>query len=233
MDSRSAGIAGFALLTLVLVAACSENGDTTVLPPDNGATGITVTGEGEAEAPPDTGFFAVGVAVTAPSVAEARDRAATAGSGVIGSVKANGVADRDVQTIEVNIYPNYDYTKPEAPRLTGYTMTNTVSVKVRNISSFSKVIDDALIAGGDNARLNSLSFGIEDDKALLEEARKKAMEDARGKAEELAALAGVTLGSRSPSTSRTIRRFTIARLGSVRSRRQRERAPPSKLAPGK
>lgn len=185
---------GLALATLGL-AACADAGETTIAAADNGTTGISVTGQGEAEAPPDTGYVRVGVSVTAATVAEARETAATAAAAIIEAVKARGVDEKDIQTVDVSIYPNYS-TPPagEAPRLVSYTMTNTVAVTIRDLEVFSQIVDDAIAAGGDNSRLQGISFGIEDDEALLREAREKAMADARAKAEQLASLAGVEIG---------------------------------------
>lgn len=158
-------------------------------------TGVTVTGHGEAHVAPDTGYFEVGVQVTAATVEAARDRAATLATAVIASIKQNGVDSKDVQTTNLNIQPQYDYSKNSStPTITGYIVTNTVTVTVRKLDTFSKLIDDATRAGGNDARLQSVRFGVEDTAKAAEEARKAAMADARTKAEQLAKLGGVSLG---------------------------------------
>ncbi|HEX6030585.1 MAG TPA: SIMPL domain-containing protein [Tepidiformaceae bacterium] len=194
MRARTIGAWGLVAVALA-GAACSETGDTTVLPADNGSTGINVSAEGDAEATPDTGHFRIGVSVVASTVAEARDAAATTATAIIDSVKGKGVDPKDIQTVDISIYPNYDTPRAgEAARLVSYTMTNTVAVKVRDLERFSGIIDDAVVAGGDNARLAGVAFGIEDDAELVKQAREKAMAEARTKAEQLASLAGVKLG---------------------------------------
>lgn len=183
-----------AALPLALVA-CTEKGAVTNVTTSPETPSITVSGHGEVVVRPDTGFFDVGVQVTAPSVADARDRAATAADAVIKSVKANGVDEKDVQTSQLSIQPQYVYPQNGGePRVTGYTVVNTITVKVRKLDSFSKVIDDATAAGGDSTLLQGLRFGLDDDKKALEQARELAVADAKEKAEQLAKLTGVKLG---------------------------------------
>lgn len=186
------------ILPVVIVAAFALAGckgdSTTVNTAPTDLSGITVSGRGEVEAPSDTGFFDVGVQVTAVTVEDARNRAAAAADAVIKSLKANGIDQKDIKTTNLSIQPQYDYKSPSEPRITGYIVTNTVTAKVRKLETFSKVIDDAVKAGGNDARIQSVRFGIEDDAKLLEQAREAAMKDARAKADQLAKLGGVTLG---------------------------------------
>jgi uncharacterized protein YggE len=180
-------------LLLLTAAACTSKTTVNNVPADT--SGVTVSGHGEFDAPPDTGYVDVGVQVTAPNVANARDGAATAADAVIGSLKSNGIDEKDIQTTNYNIQPMYDYSKNGGqPTITGYQVTNTVQAKVRKLDSFSKVIDDATAAGGNNVRVQSIRFGVEDDVKAKEQAREKAVADAKTKAEQLAKLSGVTLG---------------------------------------
>ena len=136
----------------------------------------------------------LGVEVTAASVADARERAAQAASRLIASVKGNGVADRDIQTRAIAVNPQYDYSRSGPPVITGYTVQNLLAVRVRDLDRLGKVIDDALAAAGDAARLNSLQLGFSKQDDLLETARKNAVADARKRAETFAAAAGVRVG---------------------------------------
>ncbi len=199
------------LVVLALGAISCNGGDTrqpqpsansasqvaaTTLSSANGsdANGVLVSGHGEVETPPDTGFFDVGVQVTAKSVADARNRAATSAAAVINSLKGNGIDAKDIKTTNLSIQPQYDYSKTDAPRITGYMVTNTVHATVRTLDSFTKVIDDAVAAGGDDVRVQGISFGVDDMEKAKEQAREKAMNDAKTKADQLAKLGGVTLG---------------------------------------
>lgn len=188
------GLLGLAIGLAVLAVAC-EGAKTTVVnsPPGQAQTGISVTGRGEVQAPPDTGFFQVGVQVRAANVADARTAAAKAADAVTKAVKANGISDNDIKTTNYSINPEYD-SRSTPPRITGYVVSNSIEVKVRKLDSLSKVIDDATAAGGDAARVQGIHFDIEDNAKLLEQARKAAVEDARKKAEQLASLTGAKLG---------------------------------------
>ena len=189
----------FALATagVLAVAALSMacEGDTTVNTAPTDLSGVTVAGHGEVQAPSDTGFFDVGVQVTAATIEEARNRAAQSADAVIKSLAGNGIAEKDIKTSNFSIQPQYDYSKQNSqPTIIGYIVTNTVEAKVRKLDTFSKVIDAAVAAGGNDARVQSIRFGIEDNEKLLEQAREAAMKDARKKAEQLAKLGGVSLG---------------------------------------
>jgi uncharacterized protein YggE len=189
---RSPVLLALAALAL-LAAACSS---ITILPGESPTDlGITVTGTGEAAAAPDMAILALGVEVAAPSVAEARERAARAASRLIASVKGNGVADRDIQTRAIAVQPQYDYSRFGPPVITGYTVQNVLTVRVRDLDRLGRVIDDALAAAGDAARLNSLQLGFSKQDDLLETARKNAVADARKRAETFAAASGVRVGA--------------------------------------
>ena len=188
--------ASLAALSLVAVLATACSGDTTIVAGESTTDlGITVTGTGEAAAAPDMAMLDLGVEVTAASVTDARERAAQAASRLIASVKGNGVADRDIQTRAIAVQPQYDYSRSGPPVITGYTVQNLLAVRVRDLDRLGKVIDDALAAAGDAARLNSLQLGFSKQDDLLETARKNAVADARKRAETFAAAAGVRVGA--------------------------------------
>ncbi|MEX2080466.1 MAG: SIMPL domain-containing protein [Dehalococcoidia bacterium] len=181
-----------AAFALALVACDQEH--TTILPSDQ-TTGITVEGLGEVTGDPDTGFVDLGISVQRVTVAEAREAAATAARAVIDSATANGVEERDIQTVNFSIYPVYDYPSNGQPVIRGYTVDNTVNIRVRDLDVFSDVIDDAAEAGGDATRISGIRFDIDDNAPLVVQAREAAMSDARAKAEQLADLADVSLGA--------------------------------------
>lgn len=156
--------------------------------------GITVSGIGESTVEPDTGFIDIGVQVTRRTVAEARDAAAGIASRVLESVKANGVEPRDIQTTSLSINPTYEHVRDSEPRVSGYQVTNVLAVRVRDLSAFSTVIDAAVDAAGDDARVNDIRFGREDNASAVADARAAAMADTRTRAGQLASLAGLRLG---------------------------------------
>jgi len=106
------------------------------------------------------------------------------------TVRRDGVDAKDLQTADVSLYPSYN--AKGAPN--GYNVTQALTVKLRNLGRAGKTIGDAVIAGGNAARVQGVSFALEDNAGLLEKARDAAYGDARTKAERYAQLAGRSLG---------------------------------------
>jgi len=162
-----------------------------------GNSGIHVTGMGTVTAEPDLAVLSLGVEAFAGTVSEARETAATAISGTIAALRDEGVEDKDMKTAHFNIQPEYNWEDTRnggRPRIIGYRVTNTLSVKVRDLGSVGPIIDGAVAAGGDVTRINNISFSIEDGAALAEQARRLAVQDALSNAGLLAEEAGATLG---------------------------------------
>jgi uncharacterized protein YggE len=161
-------------------------------------TGILVDGSGSVTVTPDLAILYLGVEVQADKVAPARDRAAVAMDAVIKALKDNGVADRDIQTTQFSIQPVYSNqprtVEYQAPVIVGYRVSNSLTVKVRDLGKVGKVIDDATVAGGDAIRFNGLSFTMDNPKPLEDQARDLAYQNAIAKAQQAARATGVTLG---------------------------------------
>lgn len=160
-----------------------------------GTSGITVSGVGSVVGQPDTMTVTIGVNVVRPTVSEATSEAAESATALIDALTGAGVAEEDIQTQNFSIWPQYAYPEGDAPRLTGYQVSNTVVAKIRDVETAGAVIDAAVAAGGDNSVVQGVGFSVEDDTERLAEARAKAFADARAKAEQLAELAGVELGA--------------------------------------
>ena len=154
---------------------------------------VRVSGTGMVAGAPDVVMLNIGVSVERDSVKQARTEAAEAMTGVIESLKANGLLDTDIQTRYFSIHQRYDYSKGRR-EFRGYNVTNTVSAKIRDLDTVGNVIDDAAEAGGDLVEINSIRFTIEDPTKLKMQARVEAMQDAAAKAQTLATEGGVTLG---------------------------------------
>ena len=189
----AAGIVGLALAAALVGAACGE-GDTTVIVNEAQQSGISVSGAGAVTITPDIAVLNLGVEVTRPTVAEAREQAAVANAAIRGSLESNGVAEKDIATQFFNIRPQMIFRREETPEITGFTVSNQLRIAVREIDDVSKVLDDAVEAGGDAVRVNGISFEVDEPERFLGEARQEAMADARQRAEQLAQLAGVALG---------------------------------------
>jgi len=192
---RTITVAVIGVLTLV-AAACTpsvtveDTGGTS----DGASAGIAVSGTGKIAGTPDTLTISFGVTVLADSVTGAVSKAAESADAVIATLTAQGVAEEDIQTANYSIFPQYDY-RNDTQTLVGYQVNNTVTAKVRDLDAAGTIIDDVAAAGGDTVTVSGVSFSIEDNEQLVEAARAAAWNDARTKAEQLAELAGVTLGS--------------------------------------
>jgi uncharacterized protein YggE len=155
---------------------------------------ISVTGQGEASGKPDIAEINVGVQTFATTVVEASRKNQATVDEIFKALKEAGIADKDIQTADYSIWPEQEW-RGEAdrqPRITGYRVSNTVHVKVRDIDAVGKVLAAVTNAGANS--IHGIRFGVDDTDALEAEARRLAMADARARAESLAALAGVELG---------------------------------------
>jgi hypothetical protein len=154
---------------------------------------ITVTGEGRVEAPPDMATVSLGVTTQGDTAAAAMAANSAAVQAVLDRLTAAGIAARDMQTSGLSLnaqFSNYDSSRQ--PEIQGYVAVNMVTVRVRALETLGPVLD-AAVADGANT-LNGLAFGLADPDPALREARSRAVQDARARAEVLAAAAGVTLG---------------------------------------
>jgi uncharacterized protein YggE len=174
-----------------LALGCTD--ETTLVQSDQQPAGISVTGTGTASGEPDIAILTMGVESQQDTVAEARSTAAESMNGVIDAVKEAGVAEEDIQTTRFSVQPVYDFSN-NRQTLTGFIVSNIVTAKIRDIDSTGDVIDAAVEAGGNLARVENLSFTIDDPSTLEEQARVDAMAEARSRAETLADAGGVDLG---------------------------------------
>jgi uncharacterized protein YggE len=139
---------------------------------------------------PDVLRVQLAVEVRRADVSAALRDANTIQNKVRSAVRADGVDAKDMQTADVSLYPSY--TNKGVPN--GYTVNESLTVKLRNLARAGKTIGDAVIAGGNAARVQGVSFALEDNAALLDQARDAAYGDAKKKAQRYAELSGRTLG---------------------------------------
>lgn len=153
---------------------------------------ITVTGTGEVARAPDMAIIRVGVGSEAADAATALDATSQAMTRMQDRLSKVGVEPRDVQTSELSLSPVYEQRPDNNPRIVGFQATNAVTVRVRDISITGAVLG-ALVGDGAN-RIDGVTFALQEPRAVMDEARRLAVADARRKAELLARAAGVTLG---------------------------------------
>lgn len=151
---------------------------------------IHVGGQGRVSVRPDKADLNLAVEVHTKTAKAAREQAAKAMSSVIDAVKDLGVAEKDIQTSYVSLSPEYGADN----KIVGYQLSNQLTVCVRDVDKAGTVIDAAVQAGGNAARVQGMSFAVDNSMEALIQARAKAYQDAHSKAEQYAKLAGVTLG---------------------------------------
>nr|WP_245247694.1 SIMPL domain-containing protein [Tianweitania sediminis] len=185
-----------AALTLAVLPAAAQQGpaQAQMQPPPR----IVVTGEGEAKARPDLATLTLSVMREAETAREALDANSAAMAAVIAAMKTEGVAENDLQTAGFGIQPRYTYPSHNnngnaEPQLVGYQVTNTLGVRVRDITKVGDLLDKAVSLGVNQG--GDISFGAVDPEKPLQDARKDAVSDAMARARTLAEAAGVTLGS--------------------------------------
>jgi uncharacterized protein YggE len=157
--------------------------------------GLWVNGEGKATAVPDIAILQLGVETQQESLLEAQREAAEAMDKVIKELKSSGIAEKDIQTQRYNIYPVRRWVENEnREELIGYRVNNIVIAKIRKIDEAGKVIDAVAKSAGDTTRIDGINFSVDDPTSYYDEARKKAVNDAQRKAEQIADEAGIKLG---------------------------------------
>jgi uncharacterized protein YggE len=161
---------------------------------------ISVTGKGEAVSIPDVATFSFSVTETGKTVAEAQTKASDKSNAALKAVKDAGVADKDIQTTSYSINPHYDYQdgactvgycKPGKSVLNGYDVSQSIQVKIRDLSKAGSIF--TTIGALDVQNVNGLSFSIDNIEKVKSEARSKAITDAQTKAKELAKQLGVRI----------------------------------------
>lgn len=170
---------------------------------------ISVNGTGKVYAPADIATFSYSISATASTVADAQNQSAVITNKALAFLKTNGVADADVQTTDYSVNPQYDYSNVACPAiatadgqpvycppskqvLSGYQVSQTITVKVRDTTKVGDILSGIGALGVTN--VSSLQFSIDNPDALQAQAQTKAIADAKTKADALAQALGVHLG---------------------------------------
>ena len=154
---------------------------------------ITVAGEGRIAARPDLAILTLGVEIHATTLAEAMDEASGTMGRVLQAMRAAGLTDADLRTARYSVQVDYDQKTGRPSDSAGYGVVNLVEARVRDLNRVGPVLDEAVAAGAN--KVLAVTFDVADSGSLENQARAAAMADARGRAEQLARLAGVELGS--------------------------------------
>ena len=159
---------------------------------------ILVSGQGSVDIAPDMAILSLTVTREADTARGALDANSAAMNKVLAAMKAEGIDARDLQTSGFSIHPRYSRPQPkpsgerERPIINGYTVRNSLNVRVRDINNVGAVLDKSVTLGVNEG--GNISFSNADPSAAIEQARIKAVKQAIAKANTLATAAGVKTG---------------------------------------
>ena len=156
---------------------------------------ITVTGTGWAAAVPDLVQAAIGVECRAPGVEAAYSAAGQALTAITAVLRSRGIPAADTRTTGLNLRADLVWREGEGQQVAGYIASATLGTTFRDVASAAGVIAEAIRAGGNDVRLNSIQLGLADDSPVKERARAAAWQDALRAGQQLAGLASATLGA--------------------------------------
>lgn len=159
--------------------------------PQNYPQEITVSGEGKFYAKPDIATVSLGTRTEGLSVKEITDKNIRLMNAIIDDLKKLGIEEKDIQTTQYSIQPQYNWTEKEGRIPNGYAIDQSVQVKIRNFDNISKVFDIANVRGANT--VGSLQFSVDDPSSIQAGAREKAIAEAKNKAKVLAQQAGLKI----------------------------------------
>ena len=190
MAIRASALAVFAAATLAVTGCDSSSGPTHE--PGKDSRQVTVVGSGKVQGTPDTLTANVSIEFTAADVTGAMNQTSERQQAVINALVAAGVDRKDISTTEVSLQPKYG--APDNSKIVGYRATNSIDVRIRKLDSASQALALIVRTGGDATRIGSVDYSIEDDSQLVRDARARAFDDAKDRAQQYAQLSGLKLG---------------------------------------
>jgi uncharacterized protein YggE len=156
---------------------------------------ITVSGEGVVSAVPDMAVITMGASAETETAKSAMDETSDITAAILQRLTEAGIDARDIQTSDLSLNPIWSNrsSSDERPRIDGYQASNRVTVRVRDLDALGSILDAVLTDGAN--RLGGLQFTLADPDPLMDEARRRAVADARDRAQLFAEAAGVELGA--------------------------------------
>jgi uncharacterized protein YggE len=166
---------------------------------------LTIAGNAEVHSAPDAALISAGVVTESDTAAAALKANSVAVAKVVDVIRMSGVEAKDLQTaglaLDARMYRPDKPSATDKPRIIGYTAANQLTVRVRDLGKLGDLLDKVAAAGAN--RIDGIQFIISDQEGLLDEARRKAVADAKAKADLYAQAAGVTLGKLMSLTEET------------------------------
>ena len=156
------------------------------------ATTLNLSAYGETRAAPDMATISLGVQNVAPTAADAIRQNAAKMTQVIAALRKAGIPEKDIQTSNLSVSPQYVYQENLPPRLTGYQVSNQVTVTSHDMSRVGQLVDATVNAGADT--VGGVSFGLTDSTAAENDARVKAVQALQAKADLYARATGYHVG---------------------------------------
>lgn len=150
---------------------------------------LSVAVQAESRRVPDVATISAGVVTQAADANAAMRDNATQMEKVMAAIRAAGIAERDIQTSGINLNPNYKYVENAPPTIVGYQASNTVNVKVRDLSKLGKVLDTFVEQGAN--QINGPSFEVDKPDEAYDEARIAAIKKAQARAQTYADALGL------------------------------------------
>jgi uncharacterized protein len=178
-------------LVVVALSACDSSAGPVAATPDSAPRQVTVVGQGEVQGTPDTLTTDVSIEFLAPDVTTAMNQTSARQQAVIDALVSSGIDRKDISTTQVSLQPQFGDSNNN---IVGYRASNSISVKIRKLDSASQALALIVSTGGDATRINSVNYSIEDDSQLVKDARARAFNDAKDRAEQYAQLSGLNLG---------------------------------------
>lgn len=176
-------------LAVFALAGCQTK---VVTAPSGVINTVTAQGEGKTSATPDQAEMTFGATVTGSDAKKTLAEAATTANAITAALKKAGIAEKDLQTAGVNLYPQQDFREGRAPVITGYQASVQVRATIHDIGKVGDVISAASGAGATD--IGGPSFTLSEDSTARAEAIRHAVADARARAEVMAKAAGKSLG---------------------------------------
>ncbi|MEE6177074.1 SIMPL domain-containing protein [Mycobacterium sp. 050134] len=180
-------------LAVASASACDSHSPAT--PPGASPRQVTVVGVGQVQGVPDTLTANASIEFTSPDVTTAMNQTNDRQQAVINALLGSGIDRKDIKTTDVTLQPQYTSPEPNgAAAITGYRATNAIEVKIHPPDAASRTLALIVNTGGDATRISSVSYSTADDSQLVKDARARAFNDAKNRAEQYAQLSGLRLG---------------------------------------
>jgi uncharacterized protein YggE len=202
---------------------------------------ITVQGSGMISAQPDQSSVSFSVTKTAKTLKEAQNQANTFTNKMVADLQKIGVEKKDIQTSNYNSYPNYNQpssgpnvyiSQPVSQTIQDYTVNENVTITLHDTDTANKVIDTVTTDGAENVSGPDLTFSDAKQQDLENQARTKAIENAKQKAQTMAAAAGIHLGKLTKIEDGTQNQYPIVRPLMMSATGDAMKSAPTQINPG-